>query len=66
MTMFSSRYQRGSRSLADNLTTPSNQQSASSVGKMGSTADDDDDDEEYDIPDEIEDVIGNPNVANYN
>ena len=33
---------------------------------MGSTADDDDDDEEYDIPDEIEDVIGNPNVANYN
>lgn len=47
------RYQRGSRSLADNLSTPfdkNNSQQFVGVAK-------DDEDEEYDIPDEIEDVI---------
>ncbi|CAG2203358.1 TBCD [Mytilus edulis] len=47
------RYQRGSRSLADNLSTTfdkNNSQQFVGVAK-------DDEDEEYDIPDEIEDVI---------
>ena len=44
------RYQRGSRSLADNL--------ALSQPKENTAWQQADDEEEYDIPDEIEDVIG--------
>lgn len=48
------RYQRGSRSLADNLAT-SFDKSNSQQQTYNSPAED----EDYDIPDEIEDVIGN-------
>lgn len=49
--VLSIRYQRGSRSLAENL-------SSTPVSKETAVAMDTDDDEEYDIPDEIEDIIG--------
>ena len=49
------RYQRGSRSLADNI-----KLSKEDVLEKQKQAkpEDEDDDEEYDIPDEIEEVIG--------
>ena len=48
--VYCGRYQRGSRSLADNL--------ALSQPKENAAWQQADDEEEYDIPDEIEDVIG--------
>lgn len=55
------RYQRGSRSLADNLQLSkeavAQRMAMSNAGVVAGSADNDDD-EEYDIPDEIEDVIG--------
>ena len=44
------RYQRGSRSLADNL--------SQAQPREGAAVQQSTDDEEYDIPDELEDVIG--------
>ena len=54
MTQFTcaSRYQRGSRSLAENL-----QANALSSGNQSDVAMETDE-EEYDIPDEMEDIIG--------
>ncbi|KAJ8318891.1 hypothetical protein KUTeg_003982 [Tegillarca granosa] len=51
------RYDRGNRSLADNLTVQKGNTNASQSKK--DNQDDGDDEEEYDIPDELEDVIGN-------
>ena len=47
------RYQRGSRSLVDNLSTK--RTASGGIQQTGSLQDEE---EEYDIPDEIEDVIG--------
>lgn len=49
------RYQRGNRSLADNLDAPRQPKVPSLSGGLTLT---EDDDEEYDIPEEMEDVIG--------
>ena len=51
------RYSRGSRSLADNLRKAPASAVQSSMSS-NQTAMEVDEDEEYDIPDEIEDVIG--------
>lgn len=52
------RYQRGSRSLADNLLQSKETADKVTGGSAAPTTADDDDEEEYDIPDEIEEVIG--------
>ena len=51
------RYSRGSRSLADNLRKAPASAVQSSMSSNQTTMEVDED-EEYDIPDEIEDVIG--------
>ena len=58
MTSFSFliRYQRGSRSLAENLKAQDVAPIAVATG--GSQIAKEDDDDDYDIPEEIEDVIG--------
>ena len=48
------RYQRGSRSLLANL----GDSSAALTGGQGGTELEEDDDEDYDIPEEIEEIIG--------
>ena len=49
------RYQRGNRSLADNLVAPSK---AKVPALSGGIVPSKEEEEEYDIPEEIEDVIG--------
>ena len=49
------RYQRGNRSLADNLDTQPRPKVPSLSGGLTLT---EDEDEEYDVPEEMEDVIG--------
>ena len=59
------RYQRGSRSLADNLQLSKEavqqRQAVSSTGPQ--QPGEDDEDEEYDIPDDIENVIGEQGLS---
>ena len=54
--LFSLRYQRGSRSLAGNLSLA--QPAAGGDMATGNDDNEEEEDEEYDIPDEMEDVIG--------
>ena len=56
------RYQRGSRSLADNLKQSkdsTSQRITMSNAAPVTSVETEEEDEEYDIPDEIEEVIGN-------
>ena len=53
------RYQRGSRSLAETLST------SAPTDQVPHAGPDDDDDDDYDIPDQVEDVIGSISIIHW-